>query len=64
MTNLDDAIEIVRQINDVRQVQRELKSAFTGRALDGGQKAALEHPLYLDAQNALAALHEQLTLLI
>lgn len=63
-TNLDDAIDIIQQIDEVRAVQRELKAAFARRELDGGVQAALSHPLYLQAQAELEELHEELTLLI
>lgn len=63
-TNLDDALLIVEQIDRVRSVQRELKASFARSELDGGAKAALSHPLYLDAEHELDSLHERLMLLI
>lgn len=63
-TNLDDARAIVAEIHEIRAVQTELRSAFARRELDGGARAAFDHPLYLDAVRALEALHERLTLLI
>lgn len=62
--NIDDALEIVREIDEVRAVQRELKATFARRELEGGAKAALSHPLYLQAQTRLDELHEALTILI
>ena len=59
-TNLDDAKELVREIDKVRAVMRELKAAFARSELDGGVKAAPRHPLYIECEEALAALHEQL----
>lgn len=64
LTNLERAAAIIAEIEQVRAVQRELRSAFAGSELDGGAKAAVEHPLYQDATRRLAALHEALMLLI
>lgn len=63
-TNLDDALEIVHEIDDVRSVIRELKAAFARSELDGGAKAAPSHPLYVEAEERLAALHDQLMMVI
>lgn len=63
-TNLDDAIAIVARIAQVRAVQTELRSAFAKRELDGGAKAAFDHPLYQQAVAELGDLHERMTLLI
>lgn len=63
-SNLEDALEVVRQIEALRAVQRELKSAFAKSELDGGAKAAPNHPLYIQAQEALDKLHDQLTMII
>lgn len=63
-TNLDDAIAIVDQIDRVRAVQRELKAAFARSELDGGAKAAVDHPLYLEAAAKLEELHDEMMGLI
>lgn len=63
-TNIDDAIEVVCEIDQVRAVQRELKAAFARSELDGGVKAAPSHPLYIECEERLATLHEQLILII
>lgn len=63
-TNLDDARAIVAEIQQIRAVQTELRSAFARRELDGGARAAFDHPLYLDAVRALESLHDRLTQLI
>ncbi|QIG59022.1 hypothetical protein SEA_RUBYRALPH_14 [Microbacterium phage RubyRalph] len=63
-TNLDDAIEIVAEIDRVRSVIRELKAAFAKSELDGGAKAAPSHPLYIQAQEKLDELHDQLMMVI
>ncbi|QUE25562.1 hypothetical protein SEA_SADLAD_15 [Microbacterium phage SadLad] len=59
-TNIDDALEIVAEIDRVRSVIRELKAAFAKSELDGGAKAAPSHPLYIQAQAKLDELHDQL----
>lgn len=63
-TNLDDALEIVEEIDRVRSVIRELKAAFAKSELDGGVKAAPKHPLYIEAQEKLDQLHDQLMMVI
>jgi hypothetical protein len=63
-TNLDDAVQVVAEIDKVRAVQRELRSAFARSELDGGAKAALNHPLYLEAATRLDELHDELMGLI
>lgn len=63
ITNLDRAADIITAIDRARAVQRELKSAFARSGLDGGAKAALNHPLYLDAQDELDRLHDALMIL-
>ena len=63
-TNLDDAAEIIAEIDTLRAVQRELRSAFARSELDGGAKAAPMHPLYADAEGRLAQLHDALMILI
>lgn len=63
-TNIDDAIEIVSEIDRLRSVIRELKAAFARSELDGGVKAAPTHPLYRQCEARLEKLHEDLMLLI
>lgn len=63
-TSLDDALEIVRDVDRVRAVMRELKAAFARSELDGGVKAAPQHPLYIECEERLAALHDQLMMVI
>lgn len=63
-TNIDDALEIVAEIDQVRSVIRELKAAFARSELDGGAKAAPKHPLYVECEARLEKLHEDLMLLI
>lgn len=62
--NLDRAVEYIRKIREYRDVQTQLMSAYMDKELAGGWKAALDHPLYLQAQTAIEALQEQLRLLI
>ena len=63
-SNLEIATGIVREIEQVRGVVAELKSAFARNQLDGGVKAAYTHPLYIQAQARLAELHEQMMMVI
>lgn len=63
-TNIDDALEIVAEVDRVRSVIRELRAAFARSELDGGVKAAPQHPLYIECEERLAALHEQLMMAI
>lgn len=63
-TNLDRATELIDQMYDMRAIQRELKSAFAGRELDGGAIAAMKHPLYIQAEEKLRELHDDLMILI
>lgn len=63
-SNLVRAKDIVHEIDELRALQRELKSAFKNDELDGGWRAALQHPLYLDAERAIEKLQEQLKILI
>lgn len=62
--NLWRAVQIVRETDQLRGVVAELKSAFARNELDGGVKAASDHPLYIQAQARLTELHEQLVVLI
>lgn len=63
-TNIDDALEIVHEIDQVRSVVRELKAAFARSELDGGVKAAPRHPLYVECEERLATLHDQLLMVL
>ncbi|QKO02764.1 hypothetical protein SEA_KELCOLE_11 [Microbacterium phage Kelcole] len=63
-TNIDDALEIVTEIDHVRAVIRELKAAFARSELDGGAKAAPKHPLYVECEERLAKLHDELMMVI
>lgn len=63
-TNVDDAVDLISRIECLRAVQRELKSAFARSDLDGGAKAALSHPLYIQVQEELDELHDQLMMLV
>lgn len=63
-SNLDKAIRISEEIDALQNVMKKLKSAFVHRELEGGVKAAFTHPLYLEAEQRIAELEEQLTLLI
>ncbi|AWN07778.1 hypothetical protein HOT31_gp107 [Microbacterium phage Hendrix] len=63
-SNLEDALVLIDVIASIRSVQRELKSAFAKSELDGGAKAAFVHPLYVQAQEQLDRLHDQLMMLI
>lgn len=62
--NLIRAREISAEIQALKQIQKDLKDAFHHRELDGGARAALTHPLYLDAEKKIAELQEALTILI
>lgn len=64
MNNLDQAIAIVARIAQCIAVQNELKRAFKDDELDGGWKAALTHPLYLQAEAEVSALRDELKGLI
>ena len=63
-SNLGKAKRIVSEITVLRDIQKALKSAFAHRELDGGPLAALEHPLYLEAEQKIQALEEEFTQLI
>lgn len=62
--NLDDALAIVDRIERIRSLQRELRGAFARSELDGGAKEAAAHPLYLEAEDELRSLHDELVILI
>lgn len=58
------ATQIVQKISILRQTQDELKRAFKDDALNGGWRAALTHPLYLEAEKNIIELRESLKELI
>ena len=62
--NLDDALAILDRIERLRALQRELRAAFVRSELDGGAKGALGHPLYIEAEDQLRSLHDQLMILV
>lgn len=62
--NLWIAANLIADIESVRAVQREIRSAFARSELDGGVKAAPRHPLYIEAEERLAELHDQLMMVI
>lgn len=62
--NLRKGAEIVYAIQSMRNIQRALKDAFAHRELDGGPKAAVNHPLYLQSERRIAQLEEELVGLI
>lgn len=62
--SLEKAMRIVGEIDLLRGVQRELKAAFKDDELNGGWKAALDHPLWGWAEQRIAALHEDMKGLI
>lgn len=62
--NLERALALVERIERMRAIQRELRSAFARSELDGGAKAAPDHPLYRDAEAELERLHAALMILI
>lgn len=63
-TSIDDAMEIVTEIERCQKVQREIKAAFVGAALDGGAVAAFSHPLYMRATERISELRAELMLVI
>lgn len=62
--NLSDALGAVVLIDSLKRLQQTLKAAFKDDELDGGWQAALKHPLYIEAQEHIDSLHEQLKGLI
>lgn len=62
--SLTKAVRIIDEIELVRGVQRELKAAFTGDELNGGWRAALDHPLWAEADARLTELQDELKGLI
>lgn len=63
-SNLGKAVIIRKELAELQDVQKGLKAAFAHRELDGGALAALEHPLYLEAQRQIDKLEEEFTQLI
>lgn len=63
-TNRQKAQAIAVEMEELRTIQKELKGAFHESGLDGGWKAALQHPLYVEAEEELKRLREQMMLLI
>jgi hypothetical protein len=61
--NLDRAAKIIEKIDVCLRSRSEIKAAFATMELDGGTKAALDHPLVVLATARLAQLREELTLL-
>lgn len=64
VTDIDRAINYALQIEMCQKAQRELKAAFHHQELDGGAKAALEHPLYLKLEAEIAQYRELLVGLV
>lgn len=62
--NLSKAIAIVTRIGQCVIVQKSLKDAFRNDQLEGGWQAALDHPIYLDAEAEIARLQEEFKALI
>lgn len=62
--NLARAMQIVTDIDICRGVLDALKRAFKSQELDGGWKAALTHPLYVDTEAHIASLEDELRGLI
>lgn len=62
--NLEKAKRIVTEIDQCRSVQQRLKDTFSRRGLDGGAMAAMDHPLYLEAQKRIDVLQEDFVVLI
>jgi hypothetical protein len=63
-SDLTEAEAIVKRIQKLRAVQSELKAGFARDALEGGAKAALDHPLYLKAAAEIVSQQDRLKLLI
>lgn len=62
--NLDKGKRIVKEIEACKGVQQMLKNTFATRGLEGGALAALDHPLYLEAEKRIRVLQEDFTQLI
>jgi len=63
-SNLDKALGLVTDIARLKDVQRAVKNMFAHRELDGGVKAAFDHPLYTQAEKRIEELEEALIILI
>lgn len=65
ISNYSRAVEILDKLYAARAVSRELKTAFAKHGqLDGGARAAADHPLYLEAVAEEKRWHEALMELI
>ena len=62
--NLGRSLQIISELRDLADLQRELKRAFAASELDGGWRAAHDHPLYVQAEARAANLHDELMGLI
>lgn len=62
--NLEKAAAISAEIESLLSTQKNLKNAFYHRELDGGPKAAMTHPLYIQCQIRIDELQDELTILI
>lgn len=62
--NLEAARELVKEISELKEIQRRLKDAFAKDELDGGALTALDHPLYLQASEEINRLEEEFKQLI
>ena len=63
-SNLAKAKRLVREQQELTAVMRAYKAAFKNDELDGGWKAALTHPTYLEAEKRLAEIDNELKGLI
>jgi hypothetical protein len=63
-SNLDRAIKIAERIDKLLAVRSNLRAAFAGKELEGGHKAAFDHPLWHQADAEIARLRDSLTLLV
>lgn len=61
-TNVQKGVEIVSQITELKALQKELKSSFS--ELEGSWRGALTHPLYLQAEERILELQDDLKGLI
>jgi hypothetical protein len=64
LTNLEKAKQMIDEIGQLQKVKGHLKYAFKNDQLEGGEKAALMHPLYLAADSRIDELQGQLKELI
>ncbi|UVT31281.1 hypothetical protein SEA_MARCIE_17 [Microbacterium phage Marcie] len=63
-TLVDDAMEIIPEIQKLSMVQQEIKRAFARAEIEGGATAAFTHPLYLECESRLEVLRDQLRMVI